>query len=145
MSLIIRLDVRDPATIASAVEVGVQKFVKIDLLLNNPGYGQNGIFELREREDPEQFNVDVFRVMDVTRALLPHFRGNGGGGMLRGRFLLSPYDIRILRQQIRSRRLDGRLPSYELASHNIFVKRIIPHGGVTSTNFGHSANAATPM
>ena len=48
-----------------------------------PGYGQYGLFEAIPREKvQEQFDVNVFGVMDVTRAILPHFRKNKGGSII---------------------------------------------------------------
>ena len=49
-------------------------------MINNAGYGQYGLFEAIPREKvQEQFDVNVFGVMDVTRAILPHFRKYKGG------------------------------------------------------------------
>src|SRR5271168_5032884 len=51
-----RLDVRDRASIAYAVGAGIGWFGRIDLLLNNAGYGQYGLFEAVPREKViEQF------------------------------------------------------------------------------------------
>src|SRR5580704_7420185 len=51
-----RLDVRDRASIAEAVGDGIGWFGRIDLLLNNAGYGQYGLFEAVPREKAiEQF------------------------------------------------------------------------------------------
>lgn len=59
--LILRLDLQDLASIAPAIESSITKFGKIDLLLNNAGYGQNGLFETISREQiQEQFDVNVF-------------------------------------------------------------------------------------
>lgn len=56
--IVLCLDLRDRNFITEAVEAGIQKFSKIDLLLNNAGYGQNGIFEMLTREIiQEQFDV----------------------------------------------------------------------------------------
>ena len=59
--LVVRLDVQDSGSIESAVQAALAKFSKIDLLVNNAGYGQNGIFEMVSREKiQEQFDVNVF-------------------------------------------------------------------------------------
>jgi NAD(P)-dependent dehydrogenase (short-subunit alcohol dehydrogenase family) len=77
---VIRLDVKDPDSIRRAIEEGIARFGRIDTLVNNAGFGQYGLFEAIPREKiQEQFDVNVFGVMDVTRAILPHFRKNKGG------------------------------------------------------------------
>ena len=59
--LILPLDVRDLSAINAAVEAAVARFHGIDLLVNNAGYGQNGVFEMIPREKiQEQFDVNVF-------------------------------------------------------------------------------------
>jgi NADP-dependent 3-hydroxy acid dehydrogenase YdfG len=78
--LITKLDVLDPGSIQTAVNEGIQKFGKIDVLVNNAGYGAYGILESFTREQIiRQFNTNVIGLLDVTKALLPHFRGNKSG------------------------------------------------------------------
>ncbi|HEY0245413.1 MAG TPA: SDR family oxidoreductase [Mucilaginibacter sp.] len=78
--LVTKLDVLDLSSIESAVNKGIQQFGKIDVLLNNAGYGAYGILEAFTREQIiRQFNTNVIGLLDVTKALLPHFRGNKSG------------------------------------------------------------------
>ena len=59
--LVVKLDVTDLTSIEQAIAAGIAKFGKIDVLVNNAGYGQNGLFELTPREQvQEQFDVNVF-------------------------------------------------------------------------------------
>ncbi|MDE1991526.1 MAG: SDR family NAD(P)-dependent oxidoreductase, partial [Rhizobiaceae bacterium] len=75
--LVTRLDVSDQESIAAAISAGIDRFGRIDALVNNAGYGQFGVFEAVPVEKiKQQFDVNVFGVMDVTRAILPHFRAN---------------------------------------------------------------------
>src|SRR6266852_4105436 len=68
--LVTRLDVEDRDTIGQAGEAGITRFGKIDALINNAGFGLYGLFETTPAEKiQEQFAVNVFGVMDVTRAL----------------------------------------------------------------------------
>jgi NAD(P)-dependent dehydrogenase (short-subunit alcohol dehydrogenase family) len=56
-----RLDLQDFASIKPAIDAGIQRFRTIDVLLNNAGYGQNGLFEAIPREKvQEQFDVNLF-------------------------------------------------------------------------------------
>ncbi len=78
--LVTRLDVLDPGSIEKAVKEGIQKFGEIDVLLNNAGYGAYGPLESFPRENIlRQFNTNVIGLLDVTRALLPHFRQKKSG------------------------------------------------------------------
>jgi len=75
-----KLNVLDLETINDAIENGIKRFGKIDVLLNNAGYGAYGPLESFSREKIlRQFNTNVIGLMDVTRAILPHFRQNKNG------------------------------------------------------------------
>lgn len=74
------LDVLDLASINQAIAKGIKKFGKIDALVNNAGYGAYGPLESFPRENIiKQFNTNVIGLMDVTRAIIPHFRENNNG------------------------------------------------------------------
>jgi NADP-dependent 3-hydroxy acid dehydrogenase YdfG len=78
--LLTQLDVLDLDSIHTAVAAGIQKFGKIDAVLNNAGYGAFGTIESFTREKiVRQFDTNVIGLLDVTKALLPHFRQNKGG------------------------------------------------------------------
>lgn len=81
--LVTKLDVQDQASIDVAIQAGVEKFGKIDVLLNNAGYGLMGTFESATKEQVQrQFDVNVFGLFDVTRSILPHFRKNKNGTII---------------------------------------------------------------
>ena len=75
-----KLDVLDLDSINQAISKGIEKFGGIDVLLNNAGYGAYGPLESFPRENIlRQFNTNVIGLLDVTRAILPHFRENKKG------------------------------------------------------------------
>lgn len=79
-TLVTQLDVLDLASIQNAVEKGIKEFGQIDALINNAGYGAYGPLEAFPRENiVRQFNTNVIGLLDVTRALIPHFRKNRSG------------------------------------------------------------------
>lgn len=77
------LDVTDLKSIDDCVQTVIKEFGTIDVLLNNAGYGAVGVFEAATAEQVQkQFDTNVFGVMNVTRAILPHFRKNRNGRIL---------------------------------------------------------------
>ena len=78
--LVARMDVTELDSINNTVQAGIDKFGKIDVLVNNAGYGAYGPLEVFPRENIiRQFNTNVIGLLDVTRALIPHFRENKNG------------------------------------------------------------------
>ncbi|MFN3836388.1 MAG: oxidoreductase [Brevundimonas sp.] len=78
--LSLALDVTDAAAIAAGVEAAVARFGRIDVLVNNAGYGHLGIFEEIAAQDARtQFDTNVFGLFDMTRAVLPVMRAQRAG------------------------------------------------------------------
>nr|WP_199290299.1 SDR family oxidoreductase [Leptolyngbya sp. FACHB-36] len=142
--LVTRLDVQDRASIATAIEAAIARFEQIDAVINNAGFGLFGLFEATPPEKvAEQFNINVFGVMDVTRAILPHFRQNKGGLILNISSGAGIFTLPMLSLYCASKfALEGftEALSYELASQNIVVKLIQP-GGIANTKFGQRTGA----
>jgi len=142
--LVTRLDVQDKESILKAILSGIEKFGKIDVLLNNAGFGVLGAFELSTSEQiKNQFDINVFGLMEVTKAILPHFRQNQAGTIINissmgGRVTFptcSLYHATKFAIEGFSESL-----SYELLSQNIQVKIVEP--GSTRSNFIDSASFA---
>lgn len=78
--LVSQLDVLDLRSIQTALNEAIDQFGKIDVVLNNAGYGLMGTFESAKRESMmRQFGVNVQGLFDVTQQALPHFRKNQEG------------------------------------------------------------------
>jgi NAD(P)-dependent dehydrogenase (short-subunit alcohol dehydrogenase family) len=77
------LDVTNTGQIESAVNEAITKFGRVDVLVNNAGYGVAGaIEEVSEAEFMPMFETNVFGLLRVTRAFLPHLRKQRSGHIL---------------------------------------------------------------
>ncbi len=81
--LALDLDVTDAGQIAAAVDAAMARFGRIDVLVNNAGYGyQAAIEEGVEAEIRAQFDANVFGLFALTRAVLPVMRAASRGHIL---------------------------------------------------------------
>ena len=81
--LALPLDVTDRAAVLTAVGSAVAAFGRIDVVVNNAGYGLFGtVEEISEQQAREQLEVNFFGALWVTQAVLPVLRGQGSGHIL---------------------------------------------------------------
>jgi NAD(P)-dependent dehydrogenase (short-subunit alcohol dehydrogenase family) len=82
-ALAVALDVDDQGSIDAAVKAALDKFGRIDVLLNNAGYGyQSSVEEGEDKEIRAQFETNVFGLFALTRAVLPIMRAQKSGHIL---------------------------------------------------------------
>ncbi len=139
--LVVRLDVTDAETIHSAVAEGIARFGKIDVLLNNAGYGAYGALEAFTMERiRRQFDTNVIGLLEMTKAVLPHMRQNRSGTIINissiGGQITFPLGSLYHGTKFAVEGLSEAL-HYELEPLGIHVRIVQP--GMIKTNFGGSS------
>jgi short-subunit dehydrogenase len=136
-----KLNVVDKQSIKQAVAEGLQKFGGIDVLINNAGYGTLGVLEAASEEEiRKQFDVNVFGLIEVTKAVLPAMRKNRSGLVINissvGGRITFPYFSLYHATKFAVEGLTEAL-QYELNPLGIGVKLVEPGG--YKTNFSGSS------
>ena len=81
--LVLPLDVTDVPAVDAAVVAAHQRFGRLDVVVNNAGFGLFGaIEEVSEQQARDQMETNFFGALWVTRAVLPIMRGQGSGHIL---------------------------------------------------------------
>ena len=142
---LLRLDVTDAASVQGAVAEAIAAFGQLDAVVNNAGYGLSGPFEAQTEADiRRQFETNVFGLMAVCRAALPHLRQRRQGVLINvasmgGRLAVPLYSTYHATKWA----VDGFSESlqYELAPLGIRVKIIEP-GAIRTDFYSRSAVVA---
>jgi NAD(P)-dependent dehydrogenase (short-subunit alcohol dehydrogenase family) len=138
---VLPLDVTDPASVEAAVGATLERFGRIDAVVNNAGYGLFGPFETATDEQiRRQFATNVDGVFAVTRAVLPTMRRQGSGTIINvaslGGLITLPLFSLYHATKYAVVGFTESL-SFELAPLGIRAKYIAP-GGVTTDFAGRS-------
>jgi NAD(P)-dependent dehydrogenase (short-subunit alcohol dehydrogenase family) len=132
------LDVTDSDSIAQAISDTLNRYKKVDVLLNNAGYGLFGPLEAIEGQQiQQQFATNLFGLIGVTQQILPAMRYAGEGLIINvssivGRLAL-PYASSYVATKFAVEGLSESM-RYELEPFHIRVKMVEP--GSISTEFG---------
>jgi NAD(P)-dependent dehydrogenase (short-subunit alcohol dehydrogenase family) len=140
------LDVTDTASIHDAIAEAIEKFGALDVVVNNAGYGLVGAFETSTPEQIQrQFDTNVFGLMAVTRAILPHLRTQKQGTIVNissvgGRSTFPLYSLYHATKWA----VEGFSESlqFELRPFNIRVKIVEP-GPIKTDFYDRSADVTT--
>ena len=146
--LALPLDVTDREAVFATVARAHEHFGRLDVVVNNAGYGQFGMVEeISEAEARDQIETNVFGALWVTQAALPYLREQGSGHILQvssiggisafpniGIYNASKWALEAFSQSL----------AQEVAGFGIKVTIIEP-GGYSTDWGGSSAKHATPL
>ena len=137
-----KLDVTVKSDIKNVVDYTVEKYGRIDILINNAGYGAFGFLEEASNEEiRNQFNVNYFGLIDCIKGVLPQMRKQKDGvivniSSIAGRFGL-PFTSLYNSSKFAVEGLTECL-HYELSLFGIDIKTVAP--GSFRTGFHDSIN-----
>jgi len=147
-ALALALDVTDKSAVAAAVAQTIARFGRIDVAINNAGYGLFGaVEEVSEAEARAQMETNFFGALWVTQAVLPQMREQKSGHIIQvssiggvnafptiGMYHASKWALEGFSQSLAA----------EVAPMGIFVTLVEPGGYATDWG-GASAIRATPL
>lgn len=82
-ALALPLDVTDREAVVETVRIGHENFGRLDVVVNNAGYGLVGtVEETTDEQARALFDTNFFGALSVTDAVLPHLRAQGSGHLL---------------------------------------------------------------
>ena len=135
---IVQLDVTDENSIKSAIQSILSETGRIDLLVNNAGYGLTGAFEdIGIDEIKAQYETNLYGVIRVTQQVLPIMRTQGSGRIINissgaGRFGYPGGSAYVSSKFA----LEGLSESMAYELEQFGIKVILVEPGVVRTNFG---------
>ncbi|OXR40161.1 3-oxoacyl-[acyl-carrier-protein] reductase FabG [Nocardia cerradoensis] len=144
----IELDVTDRAAVGDAVARAHSAFGRLDIVVNNAGYGLFGaVEELSEQQIRDQFETNVFGALWVTQAVLPFLREQRAGHIIQMSSIAGVIAVPNLGGYNASKwALEGLSDSLaqEVAGHGIHVTLVEPARFATDWS-GPSAVHADPL
>ena len=142
------LDVASDESASTVVQQVIERFGRIDVLINNAGIGTAGAAEESSvAQDQRLFNINVFGVIRMTKAVLPQMRAQGSGRIINISsvygFIPQPYMAAYVASKHAVEGYSEAL-DHEVREHGVRVLLVEP----ANTNTGFDANMAradTPL
>lgn len=137
---IIQLDVTDDKSVKEAIHKIINEQERIDVLVNNAGYGLVGpLEELSIEEFKEQFETNVFGVIRVVQHVLPVMRKQGHSTIVNVSSINGRIGFPLTCAYVSSKfALEGLSESMAFEIEQFGIKLILIEPGLIKTNFGNN-------
>ena len=138
------LDVASDESVRSLVDLVLERFGRIDVLVNNAGMGAVGAAEESTiGQAKDVFDVNVFGVIRMTNAVLPHMRAQGGGRVVNVSSILGLIPAPFMAVYAATKHaIEGYSESVDHEVRQYGVRVMVVEPAYTSTGF--EANALGP-
>lgn len=134
----IYLDLQDEMSIHKCVKYVLEKEGRIDVLVNNAGFGLGGGLEDVSIEDAKkQFEVNIFGLMEITKAFIPYMRKQNSGRIINISSMAGRFSSPFLGWYHASKyALEALSDSLRLELYPFGIDVIIIEPGLIKTNWG---------
>jgi short-subunit dehydrogenase len=142
------LDVTDDESVTTVVQQVIERFGRVDVLINNAGLGTSGAAEESSVAQAQGiFEINVFGLIRMTKAVLPHMRAQGHGRIINLSSVLGFIPQPYMAVYVASKHaVEGYSESldHEVREHGVRVLLVQP--AFTNTSFeGNSVRADGPL
>ncbi|MDW3647125.1 MAG: SDR family oxidoreductase [Bacteroidia bacterium] len=144
---LVEMDVTDDASVNAGIAKALELLGGLDIVFNNAGIGSNGIQELFSVEDMKRvYEVNVFGVQRLMRAVLPHFRKQGKGTILHTSSCIGRVTVPFLAMYSSSKyALESMVEGYRAELSPFGIENcIIEPGGFPTTFMGAMIEPSDP-
>lgn len=141
---VIEIDVTSDVSVEKGVQEAINSVGTIDVLINNAGVGTLGWQESFDIDDFKRvFDINVFGVQRLTRALVPHMKANGQGTLIQVSSILGKFVLPFLGPYNATKHaVEGLAENYRVELSQFGIQSLIVQPGGFGTDFG--ANLMRP-
>lgn len=138
------LDVASDESVTTSVKRVIECFGRLDVLVNNAGIGSSGAAEESSMaQDQSVFDINVFGVMRMIKAVLPHMRAQGSGRIINVSSVLGFVPAPYMAVYAASKHaIEGYSESLDHEVREYGIRVLLVEPGYTKTGF--DANAMQP-
>ena len=135
------LDVASDESVSTAVKQVIERFGRLDVLVNNAGIGSSGAAEESSiAQDQSVFDINVFGVIRMTKAVLPQMRAQGGGRIINISSVLGFVPAPYMAVYAASKHaIEGYSESVDHEVREYGVRVLLVEPGYTKTGFDTNA------